>query len=208
VPETRGRRLACICVPTSSAVVIGSAQPVADFDGPSLRAAGLGLVRRRSGGGAVLVAPACQVWLDVFIPVGDELFQLDVGRSFHWLGEVFAQALAGVLEGAFSPPEIEVHRGGVVSSPWSKVLCFAGLGAGEVLVDGRKVVGMSQRRQRDGAWIHSMALLSGRAVELAELVSGGEERRAGARGALRQSGLVGAEHLAQPLTVALLERLG
>lgn len=30
-------------------------------------------------------------------------------------------------------------------------MCFAGVGAGEVLLDGRKVVGISQRRARDGA---------------------------------------------------------
>lgn len=203
-PETHGRRLVCICVPTSSAVVIGSTQPASDFDESELSVAGLALIRRRSGGGAVLVAPACQVWLDVFVPIDDELSQKDIGKSFYWLGEVFADALKSVLSGA----EIRVHRAGVVSSPWSKVLCFSGLGAGEVLVGGRKVVGMSQRRQRNGAWIHSMALLSEQATELAGYVSGPLELRASARAALEKSGLIGAELLAEPLTAALVERLG
>ncbi len=34
---------------------------------------------------------------------------------------------------------------------WSDLVCFAGLGRGEVTVAGRKVVGISQRRTRDGA---------------------------------------------------------
>jgi hypothetical protein len=36
-------------------------------------------------------------------------------------------------------------------SRWSRLVCFAGVGPGEVLVGERKVVGMSQRRTRDGA---------------------------------------------------------
>jgi lipoate-protein ligase A len=43
-------------------------------------------------------------------------------------------------------------------SRWSPLVCFAGLGPGEVLVDGRKVVGLSQRRTRAGARFHCAAL--------------------------------------------------
>jgi hypothetical protein len=38
-----------------------------------------------------------------------------------------------------------------VENPWSRRVCFAGLGAGEVVVGPRKLVGISQRRTRDGA---------------------------------------------------------
>ena len=34
---------------------------------------------------------------------------------------------------------------------WSSMICFDGVGAGEVLVDGRKLVGISQRRMRHAA---------------------------------------------------------
>ncbi|MDP9389628.1 MAG: hypothetical protein M3Q48_17360, partial [Actinomycetota bacterium] len=44
-----------------------------------------------------------------------------------------------------------VHRGGLVASAWSAMVCFAGLGPGEVTVGGRKVVGLAQRRTREGA---------------------------------------------------------
>ena len=43
------------------------------LDARRLEAEGLELVRRRSGGGAVLVAPGCQVWIDLFLPSGDAL---------------------------------------------------------------------------------------------------------------------------------------
>jgi hypothetical protein len=39
----------------------------------------------------------------------------------------------------------------MVRSEWSSRVCFAGTGAGEVLAGGRKVIGISQRRSRNGA---------------------------------------------------------
>lgn len=110
-PDPLGRRLACVCFPLRPSVVIGSAQPASDFDAERLSGAGLDLVRRRSGGGAVLVAPGRQVWLDVFVPNGDVLAQADVGRSFHWLGQSFAEAIASVLKVSLDRGCIEVHRG-------------------------------------------------------------------------------------------------
>jgi lipoate---protein ligase len=58
------------------------------------------------------------------------------------LGEAWAEALG---DGA------EVHRGGMVHTAWSALVCFAGLGPGEVTRAGRKLVGISQRRTRDAA---------------------------------------------------------
>jgi hypothetical protein len=39
----------------------------------------------------------------------------------------------------------------MVTTPWSSTICFDGIGAGEVLLDGGKLVGISQRRSRDAA---------------------------------------------------------
>jgi lipoate-protein ligase A len=187
--------------------VIGSAQPASDFDGERLAAAGADLVRRRSGGGAVLVAPGLQVWLDVFVPDDDPLAQSDVGKSFHWLGDAFAAAIASVLGTSAAQAGVEVNRGPRQSTPWSPTLCYAGLGAGEVTVAGRKVVGMSQRRERSGAWIHSMALLTDRAGDLTDLLAGPAERRSAARAGLERAGLPDAEHLVDPLAEEILGRL-
>lgn len=187
--------------------MLGSAQAASDFDDARLAAAGLELVRRRSGGGAVLVAPGRQVWLDVFVPDGDALADTDVGRSFHWLGEAYAKAIAAVLGTSREQARIEVNRGPVRATPWSRVLCYAGLGAGEVTVAGAKVVGMSQRRERSGAWLHSMALLSHKAGELADLLAGSEQHRSTARAVLCNAGLGDAEHLAGSLAEELVNNL-
>jgi lipoate-protein ligase A len=117
------------------ALVLGSTQ--ADVKGS---------VRRRSGGGAVWLAPEDQVWVDVVVPAGDRLWDDDVAKAFWWLGDVWAAALASL-----DVADTVVHRGPLVTTPWSGDVCFAGLGPGEVTVGGRKVVGMAQRRTREAA---------------------------------------------------------
>jgi lipoate-protein ligase A len=129
------------------AVVIGSTQP-ADVVVPGPYP----VVRRRSGGGAVLVGPGDPLWLDVWIPRGDPRWQPDVGRAAWWVGEWWVAALAGM--GATG---LTVHRGGLVTGPWSDLVCFAGTGPGEVLSGGRKVVGVAQWRSREGALFHTAA---------------------------------------------------
>ncbi len=44
-----------------------------------------------------------------------------------------------------------MHRGPQVRTTWSELVCFAGIAPGEVLLDGVKLVGLSQRRTRRGA---------------------------------------------------------
>jgi lipoate---protein ligase len=128
------------------ALVLGSTQHTDVVDGDALAAAGVDVVHRRSGGGAVLLVPGDVVWTDVIVPAGDDLWDDDVGRAAHWLGDTWSRALmtCGVVG-------TEVHRGRLVSAPWSSLVCFAGLGPGEVHVGPRKVVGVSQRRTRGWA---------------------------------------------------------
>lgn len=151
---------------TSPAVVLGSTQP----DSAVRASAGIDVVRRRSGGGAVLVEPGGVVWVDVLVPAGDPLWQPDVGRAFAWLGRAWATALAHVgVAGA------EVYDGPLRQTAWSRAVCFAGLGPGEVTVDGAKVVGLCQRRTRAGALFQCAALLRwdpARLVDLLDLPPG------------------------------------
>ena len=128
------------------ALVLGSGQRDDVVDADACRAAGVDVVRRRSGGGAVLLLPGDVVWFDVVVPAArlrDEGVGDDVRRSMMWFGEHVVAALARL---AVEDPE--VHRRGMVCSAWCPLVCFAGIGPGEVLVDGRKLVGVSQRRTR------------------------------------------------------------
>jgi lipoate-protein ligase A len=140
-----GGRLVTVLATERPALVLGSTQRDEVVDHAALAAAGVDLARRRSGGGAVLVEPATTVWIDVDLPVGDPLWTDDVGRSFTWLGRTWATALGALGLDA------EVNAGGMCTTPWSRLVCFAGLGPGEVTVGGAKAVGLAQRRTRDGA---------------------------------------------------------
>ena len=93
----------------------------------------------------MLVGPDDPVWIDVDLPKGDPLWSDDVGRSFLWLGESWATALASLGLDA------EVHDGPFDPGRWGRTVCFAGRGPGEVFVGGAKVVGLAQRRTRTGA---------------------------------------------------------
>lgn len=135
------RRAVRVLTVAADALVLGSTQSV-----PAVPTAGLDVVRRRSGGGAVLLEPGGQVWVDVFIPRDDLHWDDDVARAFLWLGDVWVAALEAVgVDG------LAVHHGGLCTTQWSRAVCFAGLGTGEVTIDERKVVGLSQRRTRAGA---------------------------------------------------------
>ena len=145
-----------IAEPTDSAIVLGSTQSDRFVDRRRADQFSLDVVRRRSGGGAVLVDENC-LWLDVVIPVADPLWDDDIGRSFHWLGSVWRQTLAELGLAT------SVHLGAFARTPLSDVVCFAGRGPGEVLVDDAghmaKVVGISQRRTRNAARFQCAAQL-------------------------------------------------
>ena len=169
------RRVLCRCEVTGPALVLGSAQRDDDADVAAAAGAGVAVVRRSSGGGAVLVSPGAQLWLDVWVPRGDTLWQEDVVRAAWWLGGVWAGALRRL-----GAPELHVHRGRAVKSAWSERVCFAGVGPGEVTLDGRKVVGMSQRRTRAGVRMSTMALLRWEPAPLLALLALEDEQRADA----------------------------
>lgn len=133
------------------AVVIGSAQRPDVVDQKAAARYGVDVVRRRSGGGAVLLVPGSSTWVDVLIPAGDRRWDVDAGRSFHWLGQAWARALVDAIPTGAGAALPVVHTGPMVRTEWSALVCFASLGAGEVSVAGRKLVGMSQRRTRHGA---------------------------------------------------------
>jgi lipoate-protein ligase A len=145
VPEGTGRSLWWFDV-ERPAVVLGSTQPEPSVDRPAASAAGIEVARRRSGGGAVWLAPGEVTWVDLVVPAGDPLWSDDVGRATWWLGETWAAVLAqlGVVD-------LDVHAGPLVRTAWSPLVCFSGLGPGEVTAGGRKVVGISQRRTRSSA---------------------------------------------------------
>jgi lipoate-protein ligase A len=116
----------------------------------------------------VLVTPDDPVWVDAWLPVGDPLWRNDVGRAFDWLGETWTAAL-----GRSGATGVSAHRGGYVTcTRWATTVCFGGVGTGEVVTaDGRKVVGLAQRRNRHGAWFHGACYLHWDPTRLVDLLA-------------------------------------
>ena len=158
------RREVWVMRPAAGAVVLGSGQRPGALDATAARRRGLQVLRRRSGGGVVLVSPADLLWVDVVVPRGDPLWHPDTGRSFLWLGEVWRRALGrhGI--------DAEVHEGRYEPGAWGSLVCFAGRGPGEVFVAGRKVIGVSQRRTGAGARFQCGVLLRWDPSALADLL--------------------------------------
>lgn len=136
---------------TSPALVMGSAQSEATVDAAAVESAGLQLARRRSGGGAVLLIPGEHLWFDVVVPAGDPLHDPDVERATWWLGTAIREAIRDVGAPDRSVDgDLTMHRRGVSDRALGRVACFAASGPGEVLLGTRKLVGISQRRSREG----------------------------------------------------------
>lgn len=160
VPATPSRREVWHLTVTRPALVLGSTQSAGDVDQDAADRLGIEVARRRSGGGAVLLLADEALWVDVIIPRGDPRWDDDVNRSFQWLGHVWRDVVDQVggapvgtgrvgVEG--EPGVVAVHDGGLIRGASGAAVCFAGLGPGEVTVDGVKLVGLAQRRTRDFA---------------------------------------------------------
>lgn len=129
-------------LPTDAAIVIGSAQRLATG----------GIVLRRSTGGGAVSCDDRYLMLDVVLPRGHPLVMDDVGRSYRWLATALLAALAarGADLRAVTPREAASLP--PADRAAARLACFAGTGTYELLTrsDGRKLVGLAQRR-RGGA---------------------------------------------------------
>lgn len=118
------------------------------------------VLERESGGGAVLVGP----WLvsvSLVLPSGHEWLGSGLLQSYRRLGQLHAEALAelGVASTALSPQEVRGWRASGSSVPdWA---CFGNLSPWEVVdAQGRKLVGLAQRKRQHGALLVAGTLVA------------------------------------------------
>jgi len=153
--------------------VLGGSQSLDVLD--EQRRARVALRRRRGGGGVVLLQPD-DVWVDWWIPADDARWASDVHVTSERVGQWWFDVLVERVDG-----DVEVHHGALAGDPAWRVACFAGRGPGEVFVEGRKAVGVTQWRVREGVFVstvlpgHSSAPLVELMAEVPEGLTGALE---------------------------------
>ncbi len=169
-------------------------------------AAGVEVVARRAGGGAVLVGPAAMVCGAVCVPLPHAALGADLTGSYRWLGQLFAERLAA--HGAVGARRVEVEAAradvGMLKSRDDGVCrlllttCYGALSPHEVVVGTAKLVGLAQIRRRHAALFQFGVLLRDQAPLADWLQVPDEQTREALRAALRRR-TVGLTQLLDPL---------
>ena len=144
------------------------------IDLETARAMGLGLVRRATGGSAILhEGPDLEITYSVAAAAGDFDGSADLLQTYRWIGEGL---LAG-LRGLNVPVEMVPAK---PSDPAAMpAFCFARTGSFELEVDGRKLVGSAQRRQGAAFLQHGAIMLGAEPGRLRRVFPGGRDPLAG-----------------------------
>jgi lipoate-protein ligase A len=183
-------------IASSPAVVVGLGlrNRLADaVDLERCRRAGIEVLERRAGGGAVLLDEQ-MLCAAVCVALPHARVTDDLTASYRWLGDVLASALhqQGFLRA--SRVDVDAARQDVArlkarTDPVARGLlaaCYGALSPHEVTLDGAKVVGLAQVRRRRAALFQAGVLLRDQSP-LADLLRMPDEASRGAlRDALRQ----------------------
>ena len=141
----RGSPTISVVEPVCPHVVLGSSEREKAFmDFSYMEREGIQLASRRSGGGAVIVIAEDLLWLDVFVPTRSRFWLEDIKRSSLWMGGIWLDALQSISVDCL------LYDGQFIRSSLSDLVCFAGKGPGEIFINDQKIVGISQRRSRQG----------------------------------------------------------
>jgi lipoate---protein ligase len=167
-----------------STLVLGSTQRSDVVNAVRATERGVAVVRRRGGGGAVLLRPGDHLWIEAWIPRGDPLWEADVAVAAEWVGAWWRDALDPDGDGARG---LAVHHGRAVPGPHGDLVCFSGRGPGEVFLADRKVMGISQWRSREGSLFHTCAYAHWDPRPLIDLLDVGSTRRETLLGDLPQA---------------------
>ncbi len=144
---------------THTALVLGRSAGAPPVDRAAVRDAGATVVRRSSGGGPVLWDDGL-IALDIILPPGHPLAPADVVQAYRWLGEAIARALTALGAPGPETVTIEASRAAGAAPGPATGACYGGISPFEVLVAGRKVLGLSQARRRQGTLLQAGILLS------------------------------------------------
>jgi lipoate-protein ligase A len=156
-------------------VSLGYGQPLdARIDTVAAARLGIGLVRRPTGGSAILhEGPELELTYSVTARAGDFEGADELLETYRWIGAALA---AGLRELAAPVEMVPVQPSDPAAMP---TFCFARTGSYELEVDGLKVVGSAQRRQGTGFLQHGAVMLGAAPDRLRRVFPGAGDPLAG-----------------------------
>jgi len=132
---------------------LGYAQPFADVDTSRLKAHGWEIVRRVTGGRAILHTD--ELTYSVTGPVDDPNLAGTVLESYNRL----AKALLAAVQDLSLP--VEMKEGKAERNGEPNPVCFEVPSTYEITVDGKKLIGSAQARRKEGVLQHGSLPLTG-----------------------------------------------
>jgi lipoate-protein ligase A len=132
---------------------LGHAQPFADVDIARLKQHGWEVVRRVTGGRAILHTD--ELTYSVIAPNDEPRISGTVLESYNRL----AQALLLAVKGLDLP--VEMKEGKAENGSTANPVCFEVPSTYEITVDGKKLIGSAQARKREGVLQHGSLPLTG-----------------------------------------------
>ena len=138
---------------TPACLSLGHAQPFADVDVSRLKERGWEVVRRVTGGRAILHTD--ELTYSVIAPSNEPRVEGSVLESYNRL----AQALLLAVKQLEVP--VEMKEGKATESATPNPVCFEVPSTYEITVDGKKLVGSAQARKKEGVLQHGSLPLTG-----------------------------------------------
>lgn len=155
---------------------LGHAQPFADVDLDRLRERGWDVVRRPTGGRAILHTD--ELTYSVIAPPDEPAVMGTLLESYNRLAQGLLDAVK--LLGL----DAQIKTGPRTAIDTSNPVCFEAPSAYEITVDGRKLIGSAQARRKEGVLQHGSLPLVGdlsRITDVLVLGANGTRQEAGAR---------------------------
>jgi lipoate-protein ligase A len=158
---------------TPACLSLGHAQPFADVDMPRLKERGWEVVRRVTGGRAILHTD--ELTYSVIAPFDEPRVAGSVLESYNRL----AQALLLAVQRLNVPVEMKEAVGHASNVKTPNPVCFEVPSTYEITVDGKKLVGSAQARKKEGVLQHGSLPLTGDLTRICEaLIFESESARA------------------------------